>query len=179
MSLRSTNALPAIAPVFEKAKRIAGLCLKPKKCVLVLVNPATTEMNRITIRSALTSANLAWAEFEVAAGGKYLGVFLGPGAGTASWAQPRQNWMQRICGLTELGAPAAALAVQYRVRVLPVPDVCRFVGRDAEGGAGRREAWPGELFRLPGSALPRNGMIELSREWGWPRTPAVEAAAKV
>ena len=71
-----------MANLFSKLETIVRLCLKPKKCVLI---PLWVGTVGASFSALLKEEELRWAGFEIDSKGKYLGVWLGPGASDLSW----------------------------------------------------------------------------------------------
>jgi len=70
-ALRAMNTLRTHSSAFDLARRVAGLCLKPSKCVLVISCFALREETVLALRTWLRVNVLAFAEFIIADAGKY------------------------------------------------------------------------------------------------------------
>lgn len=177
--VRSVRLLSLVEPVFRDAARYAGVRLKPEKCVVVLVGSKRDEEAEAEAREVLRTISTAWADFRVTDHGKYLGYFVGPGAGEASWEAPLEKWEARTREIASRGAPAEAAGALYRQRAV---SVLTYVGALTPAPARIEEKerhLVGRLLHLPGGALPQRGHVELTEAWGWPQVGCVEAALAV
>lgn len=177
--VRSARLLGTVEPAFRAAERFAGVRLKPEKCEIIRVGSKRDDEAREEIRTALRTISASWAEFHIKEHGKYVGYFVGTGAGNASWELPLAKWERRTRDMSLRGTPAEAAAALYRQRAL---SVLAYVGRLTAAPpriAEHERHMIGRLLHLPGGALPLRGHLELSARWGWPSVGSVEAAVAV
>eukprot|EP00973_Karenia_brevis_P038639 5332368-Karenia_brevis.AAC.1 len=94
--LRSFFDFPVIFKIFQLAADVAGLVLKPTKCFVVpLFAPFSDAVVKL-IRDFLASQLPAWLEFQIVPTAEYLGIWLGPAAGTKNWVTQNGKWRERI-----------------------------------------------------------------------------------
>ena len=89
----------AVAVLFSTLEAIAGLSLNPKKCVLI---PRWTYTAGRAFMDLLREELPGWANFQTDTKGKYLGVWLGPGAGTLSWVLPLKKYTAQCAYIASL-----------------------------------------------------------------------------
>ena len=94
-ALKYLRGLLILEPIFSLAQALAGLTLKPKKCVLIILAPLSEEVEK-RIKLWLTANIPRWADFSISDQGKYLGFHLGPKAGTKIWAGPMAKYSDRV-----------------------------------------------------------------------------------
>ena len=87
-ALLSLTGLKYLAPIFDLAEHLAGLLLKPPKCVIVPTSCECSEEVVILIRQWLKRVIPKWQEFNILPHSKYLGIVLGPEAKDAKWKKP-------------------------------------------------------------------------------------------
>jgi len=88
--------LPIFHDGFSRFKRISGLTLKPKKCVLILTTCIASPGNVEVIRKWLRAHCPEWANFQISNVGKYLGFQMGPKAGELQWKAPLDKFKNRV-----------------------------------------------------------------------------------
>ena len=121
----------ATAHLFRTLESISGLGLKPKKCVLIPL--WTSWRDGITFRTLLREEVPEWVNFVIDSKGKYLGLWLGPGAVNLSWEKPLSKYVAQceyIASL-KLGLSTTALlykvfalsALSFVVQICPIPEV--------------------------------------------------------
>ena len=118
-----------VAVLFSVLKAIAGLSLKPPKCVLISLWPHAA---RRAFMDLLREELPGWADFQLDTKGKYLGVWLCPGAGTLSWEAPLKEYSEQCAYIASLKVGLAITALLYRtlalsalsfvVQICPIPD---------------------------------------------------------
>ena len=102
-----------------------------------------------------------WRNFTIKPHGKYLGVWLGPSAGTMQWRDQYVKWRGRVSALSSLGLAASEAALLYNSRCVSVlsyivqfKSVPKFV-KDTE------PAMLAKVFRLPGQTLRLRDFVAL------------------
>eukprot|EP00959_Pyramimonas_sp_CCMP1952_P174078 3637462-Pyramimonas_sp.AAC.1 len=81
-------------------------CIFNHKCVLAPVWTIASSDLIDNIKDTLAHNHADWALFKIASSAKYLGVFMGPGAGErAQWAGLAAKWLYRDQILGESHAP--------------------------------------------------------------------------
>ncbi len=74
----------------------------------------------MAVKTLLRKIIPEWADFKIAACGKYLGFQCGPSAGGIQWNAPLQKFKNRV---KEINTPHAAISISaytYNVRAVPV-----------------------------------------------------------
>jgi hypothetical protein len=84
-ALLSLMGLKYLAPIFDLAELLAGLTLKPAKCVIVPISTTLTEEVSKQISTWLANNIPNWKHFKIQAHGNYLGIVMGPQAKDAQW----------------------------------------------------------------------------------------------
>ncbi len=118
-SLRSLKQLMLLFPIFKDAQTLAGLLLKPPKCVLVPLVPWSSEVVN-QIKKWLEKHIPLWANFNIKPTSKYLGFFMGPQSGSQQWLAPFAKYHDRVNSIYGSGAAISMGAYNYNVRTLPV-----------------------------------------------------------
>ena len=98
ISLHDFRSLANVSIVFECAKRLANLNLKPPKCHIVPLNCPSSDSGQpdySLITKWLEVHIPNWKTFQICRAAKYLGFFLGPGAGANQWTLPIKKWKDR------------------------------------------------------------------------------------
>lgn len=80
-ALQKLSDLIVLALVFSAAELLAGLRLKPPKCVLVIISQPFVADLVCSIKKWLVGNIPSWSNFKIASDAKYLGFQLGPTAG--------------------------------------------------------------------------------------------------
>ena len=100
-ALADYRALKALERVFACAKRFANLTLKPAKCNVIPLNQIAPdsdfsfEKENALISKWLHEVIPHWSHFQLVPTAKYLGFYLGPGAGKMMWKAPTAKWERR------------------------------------------------------------------------------------
>ena len=80
-ALRALGSLPVLCKLFAQFRKVSGLSLKASKCVIVLSTVCVSDNNKLRVKEWLRSFCPEWSDFVIKDAGKYLGLYLGPGAG--------------------------------------------------------------------------------------------------
>ena len=98
-----TRTIPTIATIFQEFEQISGLQLNIDKTVFIPLWPMACERH---LKNLITELCPSWRNIKVADMGKYLGFWIGPGAGDSSWEKAGKKFESRIkqwrgtkCGL--------------------------------------------------------------------------------
>ena len=118
MVLRSVSDLVSAHAVFSRAKRFAGLALKPAKCNLVPLAAQWSDKLSRAIHHRLANMIGEWQAFQVLPCCRYLGFYLGPAAGQMQWASPLSKWASRSELIAATGCPPLAAACLYNSRAV-------------------------------------------------------------
>jgi hypothetical protein len=87
-----TRSLPILARKFSEFERISGLALNIRKTVFI---PLWCSAVGVNLRTLVRESCPAWRDIRLDSKGKYLGFFIGPGAGTLSWERPVRKFVER------------------------------------------------------------------------------------
>ena len=82
---------PTIARLFEQFEEISGLRLNLNKCIFIPLSPASHNTTRSLAREHIPQ----WLQMTISNKGKYLGYYIGPGKGDATWHEPLQKYTKR------------------------------------------------------------------------------------
>ena len=108
-ALKEVKHLRLLEPIFGQAFRLAGLTVKPAKCVLVLLTPFMQKLCDKLVD--WLRVNLpTWAKFKMKAAGKYLGFYLGPEAGAIQWKDPLEKFRDRVDCIYRSGVAVSVCA---------------------------------------------------------------------
>jgi len=111
--------LQLIAPIFSSALKLAGLKLKPPKCVIVPL--CMLDDKRKKDISKWLKRNIPdWQDFAVKSSTKLLGFYLGPEAGKMNWTEQEAKIRTRVHSIKTSQAPSSLNAHTYNSRVVPV-----------------------------------------------------------
>ena len=90
-ALAQLRFLSTMAPTFQLAQSLAGLTLKPCKCIIIpLLKFSDVLVYRFNDWLAVHLAS--WSEFSIRDAAKYLGFYLGPAANKYQWLNPLQKF---------------------------------------------------------------------------------------
>lgn len=175
-ALRALRALPALVAAFGVLAGPTGLRLKVVKCVLVPTG-VFSDVLVAAMRAAITRLCPDFSWVLIAPCGKYLGYWLGPGAGSRQFVAQLAKMRRRNAALCAAGVHAGAAAREFAARVASVlPYVARL----------RRV--PNEVFRammlmaasalhLAPNSLGERELLSMER-FGGPRLPDVRTRAR-
>ena len=160
------SSLQVLARIFRLAEACVGLTLKPGKCIVVpLHSPCTCHVVSV-VRDRLATLVPRWSGFLVKPHAKYLGIWLGPSAGSRQWRDQLAKWRSRVSDVASLGLAAKDAAFLYNTRCINVLSyvwqlkaVPRFV-LDAEA------ALLAKIFKLPCQALRLRDLMAFSHVGG-------------
>ena len=87
-----TVTVPCIGRLFSEFERISALGLNIAKTVFI---PLWLVSNKAQLRKFVRELYPPWKDISIKDSGKYLGFFVGPGAGLSSWDKPVRKYHQR------------------------------------------------------------------------------------
>jgi len=119
-ALKVLKTLKTHFSIFNVASQIAGLHLKPSKCVIIVSCCLLTEEVEFAIRSWLRLHVPAFKDFLIQQSGKYLGWNLGVNAVSISFKDPVNKFVHRIEEICSGKAPAATSICRYNQRAISV-----------------------------------------------------------
>ena len=118
-ALKCLYRIKAQASIFKLAAAVAGLHLKPSKCVIVISCTETTEEIEAAVRLWLSNNVPEFDELIIASSGKYLGWYLGVDSVFESFQDPLRKLESRVREIVDGNAPATtSLLDLLRVRCL-------------------------------------------------------------
>jgi len=115
-SLRDISSLNVMKCIFDSAKTLAGLALKPTKVVIVPLSPRSWDMLATFVRDWLSENIPEWRGFNIDLDAKYLGAYLGPHGGARLWSAAVAKWQRRAYMIAAQKAPLALTAHMYNTR---------------------------------------------------------------
>ena len=119
-ALASASVMQKLYPVFRLAKLATGLTLNVKKCIVIPTYCRCT-LSTVAVWRDWFSIHLPeWRGFKICGTAKYLGMYVGPSAGTMMWIAQTQKWMACTRAVFDQGASAAISAQLYNSRCLTV-----------------------------------------------------------
>jgi len=119
VTLRRLSHLALLSPIFGEAISLAGLELKPPKCVIVPLCDFDADVV-LRIKEWLTAHIPGWANFSIKPATKILGFYLGPKAGAMNWAEPLAKFKARVQCIHHSKASINVNAYTYNAKALPV-----------------------------------------------------------
>ena len=106
--------------IFNLARKVAGLHLKPSKCVLIISCMFLSDDLKYAIRNWLVENIPEFSEFAICSYGKYLGWWLGVDSVNISYKAPLVKFVHRGEEVVGGKAPATTSIVRYNQRCIPV-----------------------------------------------------------
>ena len=161
-------------PIFEAAKLCAGLELKARKCVIIPVHRSFSMHVSSIARDRLRRVVPHWGNFQVSDAAKYLGIYVGPNAGSKQWIEQQDKWLSRTCKIASLGAAVADSVALYRQRGITVLSYLAQFFPLPRLLIAKEASVLNRLLRLPGQALRRQDFFSLEA-FGGPNVPSVQA----
>jgi len=119
-ALADIKYLSVLYPIFCQARVLAGLTLKPIKCVLVPLSAPLTRASKYDIQKWLERKIPEWVNFNLKGAGKYLGFLIGPEAGASQWEAPICKFMLRAQEINAGHFPINVSAHLYNSRAVSV-----------------------------------------------------------
>ena len=119
-AIKSSQVLKPSNHVFKLARLAAGLKVKTKKCVIVPVYTSCTLSTQSVWKDWLATHLPHWGDFSIRGSAKYLGIFIGPAAGSVQWCVQAQKWTDRSRAIAAQGYHCFII----RCAVLSAPVAC-------------------------------------------------------
>ena len=123
-ALLSLTGLKYLAPIFDLAELLAGLILKPVKCVIVPTSCRFSQDVVDKIRTWLMRTIPKWKDFNILPHSKYLGIVMGPEAKDAQWKKPINEFVNRAQAIGSVHAPISISTYLYNISSVSV--LCMF-----------------------------------------------------
>ena len=111
------SAAPAVAALFQEYGDISNLKLSISKCVMV---PLWPSFNQASVFRLVLEHVPTWNKFLIRERGKYLGFWIGPGAGDHSWDAPLAKYTERCHYIASFGVGLWFTVHLYKVFALSV-----------------------------------------------------------
>ena len=119
-ALKQLESLRTQASIFRLAGAVAGLLLKPSKCVIVVSCCILTDALVEAIRTWLAVEIPEFKDFNIASSGKYLGWHLGVNGTALSYSNPLKKLEVRVHEVVGGRAPATTSILRYNQRAVTV-----------------------------------------------------------
>ena len=119
-ALKGLNTLKLLYKHFERYRKVSGLCLKPSKCIAIVLGAALNADNIRIIKAWLADNIPEWKHFELASSGKYLGIHLGPKVGGSNWQAPLDKAWIRVEDISDMKAPLPYASALFSSKALSV-----------------------------------------------------------
>ena len=110
ISIRKLKHLHLIYPIYQECKELAGLALKPSKCVLVPLCEYTAEIQD-SIEQWIAKNIPLWNSFKIEPCAKLLGFYIGPAAGSKMWNGVIAKYNNRILEMKRCHSPLAIFCI--------------------------------------------------------------------
>ena len=121
------SALPALNMIFSLICVCSRLSLNARKCVIIPL----WHYRRSSVKQLLTEFAPAWRDFCISSYGKYLGFFIGPGAGCILWQGISKSYLEACRHIASLKLLFFARRLAYRSFALS------------------KLVFPSQIYRLP------------------------------
>ena len=159
------KVIPALATLFAEFESISCLALNIKKTVFIPLWKYSSERG---LRNLITELAPSWRDIIIAAQGKYLGFWIGPGAGCQSWTKPLEKFEKRVLLWAKHNLGLLLTAITFNVFIC---SVLSFVMQleDLPADFSSKLAWA--LRRLvpgPGNWATPADLCSLKEEFGFP-----------
>ena len=156
-ALECLERIRSQASIFKLAAAVAGLHLKPVKCVIIISCIELSDELVFAVKQWLAINVPDFKDFLIASSGKYLGWFLGVDAASISWQEPRLKFVDRVEGIVGAQAPATTSLLRYNQRAVPVLSfVSQFSHPPPEVGIAALDQWSvHKLLRMPANSFSR------------------------
>ena len=156
-ALQSLYRLRCQASIFKLAEVVAGLFLKPAKCVIIVSCVELTDELEAAIRLWLSIKVPEFENFSIASSGKYLGYYLGVNSSLRSFQDPFEKLDQRVFEIVAGNAPVTSGIIRFNQRAVPVLSyVSQFAFPPDSFDMVNKEMWcVHKLLRMPARCMSR------------------------
>jgi len=120
IAIPSITKLLDIFPLFERIAKAAGLVLQMRKTLFIPTSIEWSESLVSEIRAWISEHIPAWTDVLLQPCGKYLGIYIGPKAGSYQWIAPLSKYSKRASLIAASGAGPSISAYQYNATAAPV-----------------------------------------------------------
>ena len=173
-SLARLEVLKSVFPIFETAREVAGLTLKPAKCIIVPLYAKFSAHIVETIRLWLHAHIPQWSKFQIKPTAKYLGFWLGPAANTMQWTEAGNKWLGRGRDIADAKYPASVTAREYNVKAVPVLSFLSQLLEVPSDFIQKETHLLHRLLHAPGNAFDKKSLHNL-QEFGGPELKSIKA----
>ena len=104
---------------FSLFKRVSGLSLAPKKCILILGSVCANATNIHLVQEWLRINIPDWKLFEISNVGNYLGFHLGPLGGSCVWQGALKKFHNRVDNISQVHENCYTSIRHYNSKALP------------------------------------------------------------
>ena len=156
-TLRRLEVLKIQVTVFKLAARLAGLVLKPCKCVLIITVVKLTPALKSAIKVWLGDFVPEFKDFLIQESGKFLGWYIGIDATRISFRAPVKKFSHRVQEIVAGAAPASASLLRYNQRSVTVLSyVAQFADPPKDLGlAALAQRSVHSILRMPPNSMSR------------------------
>ena len=119
-ALAALRTVKIQASIFNLAKRVTGLKLKPSKCVLIVSCVPLSKGLESSIRNWLREHVPELVDFKIKSSGKYLGWILGVDSCKRSYEAPLAKFRDRVLEVCSGDAPSTVAILRYNQRAVTV-----------------------------------------------------------
>ena len=155
--LKQLERLRTQASIFKLAGEVAGLFLKPSKCIIIVTCCPLSDFLVDAIRAWLAREIPAFKDFIIASSGKYLGWHLGVNGTGLSFNTPLKKLEERVYEVVGGQAPATSSILRYNQRaVIVLSYVSHFSHPPGDANLPEVDMWcVHKILRLPPRCLSR------------------------
>ena len=146
------------ASIFKLAAGVAGLHLKPSKCIIIVSCIELSDDIVDAIRLWLSHNVPDFMDFCICSSGKYLGWHLGINSVALSFEDPMKKVVTRVHEVVAGHGPVTSAILRYNQRIVPVLSfVSQFAHPPDVEALLDLDQWAiHKLLRIPAKCLPRN-----------------------
>ena len=119
-TVRCLEHLKQVAKAFDIFAKFSGLHLGHAKCCIVLNSVVASPSNIALVKAWLIQNIPNWSNFCISNHAKYLGIQMGPSAGSVQWLDSIGKFKSRVSDIAASGESAALCFRQYSARAVPV-----------------------------------------------------------
>jgi hypothetical protein len=119
-ALSNYTFLKSLFRIFQTAREISNMQLKPGKCNIIPTNLSLTSELTEWLRHWLTENIPEWREFQIVSGAKYLGFLMGPSIKDTQWTSAINKWSGRVKAIAASRCGPSTAAFLYNYTALPV-----------------------------------------------------------
>ena len=165
-ALKCCKDLAILWRIFEAFRKASLLTLKPQKCILIPLAVECSESNCSAFRAWLTEHLPEWAHFSVLPAAKYLGIYLGPLAGSEQWKAPLAKFQDRISHICAQKNPSALAVTKFISKCISVLGYVAQVVPPPRNFKSVELAAALKVLSMATCSLTTEAVYDLSH-WGW------------